>query len=88
MQVKTNTHYTMVLKDVQHVPNRWLNLIVVTAFDRQGYDRYFNNGTRKLQGAMITTRCNDSYFNNGTWKLQGAIYYTTRYTTITGDVHS
>ena len=45
VQIKIKVGDTMVLKDVQHVPDLRLNLISEIALDKQGYGLDFGNGT-------------------------------------------
>ena len=39
--VRTNTGYTLILKDVRYVPNIRLNLISTHVLDKEGYGNYF-----------------------------------------------
>ena len=45
VQVKTNVGYIITLKDVRHVPDLRLNILYGIAFDKEGYDSHFGNGT-------------------------------------------
>ena len=57
VQVRTNIGYTITLKDVRHVPDIRLNLFSGIAFDKEGYDSHFGNGTWKLtKGSIIVAR--------------------------------
>ena len=42
--LKTNTSYSLVLKDVRHVPDIRLNLIFVGKLDDEGYKNWFGGG--------------------------------------------
>ena len=46
--VRVNTGYTLILKDVRHVPNIRLNLISTHVLDKEGYDNYFCDGKWRL----------------------------------------
>ena len=55
--MRTNVGYTITLKDVRHVPDLRLNLLSGIAFDKEGYDSHFGNGTWKLmKGSIIVAR--------------------------------
>lgn len=41
--IKTNGRCALVLKDVHHVPDLWVNMISLDALDRDGYMNYFGN---------------------------------------------
>ena len=57
VQVRTNIGYTIILKDVRHVPDIRLNLLSGIPFDKEGYDSHFGNGTWKLmKGSIIVAR--------------------------------
>ena len=57
VQIKTSVGSTITLKDVRHVPNLRLNLVLGIVLDKQGYDNYFGKGTWKLsRGAMTVAR--------------------------------
>ena len=45
VQIKTNVGHIITLKDVRHVPDLRLNLLSGIAFDKEGYDNHFYNGT-------------------------------------------
>ena len=45
VQVRTNVGYTITLKNVHHVLDLRLNLLLGIAFDKEGYDNHFGNGT-------------------------------------------
>ena len=42
--VRANTGYTLILKDVRHVPEIRLNLISTHVLDKEGYGNYFCDG--------------------------------------------
>ena len=55
--VETNTRYTLVLKDVQHVPDMRLNLISTYILDKKGYGNYFGDGRWRLsRGSFVLAR--------------------------------
>ena len=52
--VRTNIGYTLILKDVRHVPDICLNLISTHVLDKEGYDNYFRDGKWRLsKGSLV-----------------------------------
>ena len=52
--VKTNTRYTLELKNERHVPNMRLNMISTHILDNKGYGNYFGDGKRRLsKGSLV-----------------------------------
>ena len=52
--VRTNTRYTLILKDVRHVPKIHLNLISTHVLDKEGYGNYFRDGKwRLIKGSLV-----------------------------------
>ena len=57
MCIETNVGSTMMLKDVQHVPNLRMNMFSTLAMDRAGYCNYLGNGRWKLtKGSLVVAR--------------------------------
>ena len=57
MCIETNVGSTMMLKDVQHVPDLRMNVFSTLAMDRVGYCNYLGNGRWKLtKGPLVVTR--------------------------------
>ena len=55
--VRANTGYTLILKDVRHVPDIRLNLISTHVLDKEGYDNYFHDGKWRLsKGSLVFAR--------------------------------
>ena len=54
ISIQTNVGHKLVLKDVRHDPDLYLNLISGSALDRQGYTCTFGNGNWKLIGGALT----------------------------------
>jgi hypothetical protein len=55
--IKTNVGFTMMLKNVRHVPDLCFNLISIPVMDRAGYCNHLGNGRWKLaKGPMVVTR--------------------------------
>ena len=48
--VRANTRYTLILKDVRHVPDIRLNLISTHVLDKEGYGNYFCDGKWRIIG--------------------------------------
>ena len=65
MCIETNVGSTMMLKDVQHVPDLRMNVFSTLAMDRVGYCNYLGNGRWKLtKGPLVVARghaCFDLY---------------------------
>ena len=51
--VKANTGYTLILKDVRHVPDIRLNLISTHVLDKEGYGNYFRDGKWRLSKGSL-----------------------------------
>ena len=52
--VRTNTGYTLILKDVRHVPDIRLNLISTHVLDKEGYGNYFCGEKWRLsKGSLV-----------------------------------
>lgn len=57
ISVNTKVGFTLVLKDVRHVPDLRLNLIYEIALDRDAYENYFTNKKRRLtKGALVIAK--------------------------------
>ena len=55
--IKTNVGFTVMLKNVRHVPDLCFNLISTPVMDRAGYCNHLGNGRWKLaKGPMNVTR--------------------------------
>ena len=55
--VRANTGYTLILKDVRHVPDIRLNLISTHVLDKEGYGNYFRDGKWRLsKGSLVFAR--------------------------------
>ena len=55
--IETNVGSTMMLKDVQHVPDLRMNVFPILAMDRAGYCNYLGNGRWKLtKWPLVVTR--------------------------------
>ena len=55
--VRANTRYTLILKDVRHVPDIRLNLISTHVLDKEGYGNYFCDGKWRLsKGSLVFAR--------------------------------
>uniref|UniRef100_A0A2N9GXF9 CCHC-type domain-containing protein n=1 Tax=Fagus sylvatica TaxID=28930 RepID=A0A2N9GXF9_FAGSY len=55
--IKTNVGYTVILKNVRHVPDLCFNLISTPVMDRAGYCNHLGNGRWKLaKGPMVVAR--------------------------------
>ena len=55
--VKTNTRYTLALKNVRYVPDMGLNLISTHILDKEGYGNNFGDGKWRLsRGSLVLTR--------------------------------
>ena len=55
--VRANIGYTLILKDVRHVPNICLNLISTHVLDKEGYGNYFRHGKWRLsKGSLVFAR--------------------------------
>jgi hypothetical protein len=55
--IKTNVGFTVMLKNVRHVPNLCFNLISTPFMDRAGYCNHLGNGRWKLaKGPMVVAR--------------------------------
>ena len=48
--VRANIGYTLILKDVRHVPDIRLNLISTHVLDKEGYGNYFRDGKWRIIG--------------------------------------
>ena len=57
MCVRANTGYTLILKDVRHVPDICLDLISTLVLDKEGYGNYFRSGKWRLsKGSLMFAR--------------------------------
>ena len=57
MCIKTNVGFTMMLKNVRHVPDLCFNLISTPVVDQAGYCNHLGNGRWKLtKGPMVVVR--------------------------------
>ena len=57
--VRVNTGYTLILKNVRHVPDIRLNLISTHVLDKESYGNYFCDGKWKLsKGSLVFARGN------------------------------
>uniref|UniRef100_A0A2N9H4J8 Retrovirus-related Pol polyprotein from transposon TNT 1-94-like beta-barrel domain-containing protein n=1 Tax=Fagus sylvatica TaxID=28930 RepID=A0A2N9H4J8_FAGSY len=55
--IKTNVGFTVMLKNVRHVPDLCFNLISTPVMDREGYCNHLGNGRWKLaKGPMVVAR--------------------------------
>ena len=55
--VKATTGYTLILKDVIHVPDICLNLIYTHVLNKEGYGNYFHGGKWRLsKGSLVFAR--------------------------------
>ena len=55
--VRAYTGYTLILKDVRHVPDIHLNLISTYVIDKEGYGNYFRDGKwRPSKGSLVFAR--------------------------------
>jgi hypothetical protein len=55
--IKTNVGFTVILKNMQHVPDLCFNLISIPVMDRAGYYNHLGNGRWKLaKGPMVVAR--------------------------------
>ena len=55
--IKTNIGSTMMLKDVRHVPNLWMNVFSIWTMDRASNCNYLSNGRQKLtKGPLVVAR--------------------------------
>ena len=55
--VRVNIGYTLILKDVRHVPEIRLNLISTHVLDKEGYGNYFRDGKWRLnEGSLVFGR--------------------------------
>ena len=55
--VRANIGYTLILKDVRHVPEIRLNLISTHVLDKEGYGNYFRDGKWRLnKGSLVFGR--------------------------------
>ena len=55
--VRANTGYTLILKDVRHVPEIRLNLISTHVLDKEGYGNYFCGEKWRLsKGSLVFAR--------------------------------
>ena len=60
--IKTNVGSTMMLKDVQHVPDLRMNVFSTLTMDRAGYCNYLGNGRWKLtKGPLVVVRGHACY---------------------------
>ena len=51
--VRANTEYTLILKNVRHVPDIHLNLISTHVLNKEGYGNYFCNGKWRLSKELL-----------------------------------
>ena len=57
--VRAKIGYTLILKDVGHVPDIRLNLISTYVLDKEGYGNYFRDGKWRLsKGSLVFARGN------------------------------
>ena len=55
--VRDNTGYTLILKDVRHVPDIRLNLISTHVLEKEGYGNYFRDEKWRLsKGSLVFAR--------------------------------
>uniref|UniRef100_A0A2N9FPX7 Integrase catalytic domain-containing protein n=1 Tax=Fagus sylvatica TaxID=28930 RepID=A0A2N9FPX7_FAGSY len=55
--VETNTGYTLKLKDVRHILDMHLNLILISVLDKECYESHLGNGKWKLfKGSLVFAR--------------------------------
>ena len=55
--VRTNTGYTLILKDVRHVPDIRLNLTSTHVLEKEAYGNYFCDGKWRLsKGSLVFAR--------------------------------
>ena len=51
--VETNTGYTLIVKDMRHIPGMRLNLISIRVLDEEGYENYLGHGKWKLYRGLL-----------------------------------
>ena len=61
IRVQTNVGCTLILKDVQNIPNLRLNLIPGNIFDKKRYENYFGKGIWKLTKGSFVVAKDKSY---------------------------